>query len=276
LIAIRSASTAAYSASEPWDETEAILAQVVRDRAADGDYATAFVDCCTAVLNNGLGNYALALPAARRSAYKKQLGFPELLLVELVEAAARLDERAEANRALEHLVVRTAAAGTSWALGVEAYCRALVAEPDAAEALYRRAIAHLDACRIVPFRHRARSVFGEWLRRERRRTEAREHLQTAYEAFTAMGALGFAERARRELLATGGVVPRRTEDTRDILTSQEVQVAELAAADASNQEIAAQLFTSSSTVGYHLSRAFRKLGINSRRQLADALSSLRD
>ena len=255
------------------EETETVLAQIVRDRAADGDYATAFVDGCTAVLNNGLGNYALAFRAAQRSAFKKQLGFPEAMLLELIESAVRLDEPAEAKRALQHLTVRTTAAGTSWALGVEAYCRALLTKTDAAESYYRQAIEQLDTCRIVPFRHRARLVFGEWLRRERRRTEAREHLQVAYETFIAMGALGFAERARRELLATGGTVPRRTEDTRDVLTPQEVQVAQLAAAEASNQEIAAQLFISSSTVSYHLSKAFRKLGINSRRELARALAS---
>lgn len=253
--------------------TEATLEQVTRDCDSVGEDGSPFVNYCTAILNNGLGDYPAAFTAALETSYAQALLFPELVLPELVEAAVRLGDRAEAKRALDRLVARTAAAGTSWALGTEAYCRALLAHGDAAEALFRQAIGHLDACLMVPFRHRARLAFGEWLRRERRRVEAREQLQVAYEAFTAMGADGFAERARRELVATGGTVPRRTEDNRNALTPQESQVARLAAADASNQEIATQLFISPSTVGYHLSKAFRKLDINSRRQLADALAS---
>ncbi|HEY0534206.1 MAG TPA: AAA family ATPase [Actinoplanes sp.] len=256
--------------------TEAILMRVDQDGRVGGEQEQlSSADYCAAILGNGLGDYAAAYAAARASAYEQRLGTPELLLPELIEAAVRLGERAEAERALQRLAVRTTAAGTSWALGVEAYCRGLLAQGDAAEAFYRQAIRQLDACRIVPFRHRARLAYGEWLRRERRRVEAREQLQTAYDAFTAMGAHGFAERARRELLATGGSVSQRTEQTPDDLTPQELQVARLAAANASNQEIAAQLFISPSTVGYHLSKAFRKLDINSRRQLTDALSSIR-
>jgi DNA-binding CsgD family transcriptional regulator len=252
--------------------TEAIVERVDRDGTAGGEEEKlGFADYCTAILSNGLGDYAAAYAAARASAYEQQLGTPELLLPELIEAAVRLGERAQAERALQRLAARTTAAGTSWALGIEAYCRGLLAQGEAAEAFYCEAIRHLDACRIVPFRHRARLAFGEWLRRERRRVEARDQLQTAYDGFAVMGAQGFAERARRELLATGGSVSQRTEQTLDELTPQELQVAKLAAANASNQEIAAQLFISPSTVGYHLSKAFRKLDINSRRQLADAL-----
>lgn len=252
-------------------QTEAIAARILGDGSVDGEEDRALANYCLAVLGNGLGDYAAALSAARASAYGQQLGLPELLLPELIEAAVRLGDRSAAERALEHLAVGTTAAGTSWARGTEAYCRALLAEGGAAEVLYRQAIEHLDACRMVPFRHRAHLVFGEWLRRERRRVEARQHLQIAYDAFTAMGALGFAERAQRELLAAGATVISRVLPTHDELTPQEVQVARLAAANASNQEIAAQLFISASTVGYHLSKAFRKLDINSRRQLTHAL-----
>lgn len=255
-------------------ETQVIIERVERDEAAGaGRDRLALASYCLAVLGNGLGDHALALAAARVSAYQHQLGFPELSLPELVESAVRMGRGAEARRAFDHLAARTRTAGTSWARGIEAYCGALLAEDAAAEALYRQAIEQLDACRIVPFRHRARLVFGEWLRRQRRRVEARDQLRTAYEAFSAMGADGFAERARRELLATGDTVARRAERTHDALTPQEVQVARLAAANASNQEIAAQLFISSSTVGYHLGKIFRKLDVNSRRQLADALSA---
>ena len=252
--------------------TEAFVERVARDGAVNGyDETRILADYCTAILSNGIGDHRSALPAARASAYGERPGHPELGLPEIVEAAVRLGEREEAERALELLAARTTAAGTSWALGVEAYCRALLRHGDAAETLYLQGIAHLDNCRILPFRLRARLLFGEWLRREHRRVEAREHLLIAYEGFAAMGALGFTERARRELVATGGTVTRRTEKILEELTPQELQVARLAAADASNHEIAAQLFISPSTVGYHLGKAFRKLDINSRRQLKDAL-----
>jgi DNA-binding CsgD family transcriptional regulator len=257
-------------------QTEAIVARVASDGTASGEEDLTVARYSMAVLGNGLGEYAAALAAARTPVHGRQLGLPELLLPEVVEAAVRLGDRSEAVRALDHLTAGMATAGTSWALGVDAYCRALLAPDDAAEVLYRQAIDHLDTCRIVPFRHRARLVFGEWLRRERRRVEARDQLQTAYDGFTALGALGFAERARRELLATGATVNNRVEPAHNDLTPQEVQVARLAAANASNQEIAAQLFISTSTVGYHLSKAFRKLDINSRRQLAHALGGAQD
>jgi DNA-binding CsgD family transcriptional regulator len=254
--------------------TEALVERIMQDFAAGSERdRLSLAHYALAILNNGVGNYAAAYEAARASAYEEQLGFPEMLLPELIEAAVRLEDTAEAERALERLTTRNAAASTSWGRGTEAYCRALLARGDSAEAFFREAIAHLDACRMLPARHRARLVFGEWLRRERRRTEAREHLQAAYDGFRAIGADGFAERSRRELLATGGNVPRRTEEAQDALTPQELQVARLAAGDASNQEIAAQLFLSPSTVGYHLSKAFRKLDINSRRQLITVLGN---
>jgi DNA-binding CsgD family transcriptional regulator len=269
------------------DETATIVERIVSHVSGGGDAphpvdgpdevhlrSVILANYCTAVLGNGTGDHAAAYAAARASAYEDQLGLPELVLPELVEAAVLVGDRAEAERALAHIVVRTTASGTAWALGVEAYCRALVADDDVAERFYRRAIKHFGACRIAPFRYRAHLVYGEWLRRERRRGEARDHLQTAYGALRAMGANGFAERARRELVAAGGTVARRGEETREALTPQELRIVELAAAEASDQEIAAQLFISPSTVGYHLGKAFRKLDVTSRRQLADVLRTL--
>ena len=255
-------------------DAERAVDRVARDGSANGVHDSTLANYCTAVLHNGLGNYATALEAARASAYAPQLGLPVLLLPELIEAAARVRDLPEAERALARLAVDTNAAGTPWALGIEAYCRALVTRGERAESLYVDAIRFLENCRMVPSMHRAHLAFGEWLRRERRRTEARGHLQIAFDAFTTMGALGFAERARRELLAAGGAVTSRTERILGELTPQELQVARLAAGDGSNQEIAAQLFISPSTVAYHLSKAFRKLDINSRRQLDGALRSL--
>ena len=256
-------------------ETETAIDRVPRDGSANGVHDSTLANYCLAVLNNGLGEYAAALAAARASAYEQQLALPVLLLPELIEAAAHLGDHGEAERALARLSADTTATGTHWGLGIEAYCRAILAHRDVAETLFREAIAHLDECRIAPFRHRARLAFGEWLRRERRRIEAREQLQTAYDGFTAMGADGFAERARRELVATGFSANRRDGQARDKLTPQELQVVRLATENASNQEIATQLFISPSTVSYHLGKAFRKLGINSRRELGNALAVAR-
>ena len=169
------------------------------------------------------------------------------------------------------MAASTEASGTSWALGVEARSRALVSDDDVAETLYSEAIEHLQPTRLRVDLARARLLYGEWLRRRRRRVDAREELRSAHDMFSEFGMEAFAERARVELEATGERARRRTVDTADELTPQEVQVARLAAAGHTNREIAAQLFISSSTVEYHLRKAFRKLDARSRTQLANRL-----
>jgi DNA-binding CsgD family transcriptional regulator len=194
-------------------------------------------------------------------------------LPELVEAAARCGRTELAIAAMDRLAERTAAAGTELALGIEARARALVSQNAVAEELYRAAVARLGRCRFDLDLARAHLLYGEWLRREQRRTAAREPLRTAHEMFARMGAGAFAERARRELLATGETVRSRGPDTRDQLTAQEAQVAQLARDGLSNPEIGARLFISPRTVQYHLRKVFLKLDITSRNQLVRALPS---
>ena len=221
----------------------------------------------TAVLNNGLGRYEAALASARSAGEYEDMGTAGFALVELIEAGVRSGARAEATAALRRLEERTNAAGTDWALGVQAWSAALLSDGEAAESRYREAIERLGRTRIAVHLARAHLVYGEWLRRENRRVDAREHLRTAYDRFSRTGAEAFAERARRELLATGETARRRTVDTRDALTPQEGQIARLARDGLSNPEIGAQLFISPRTVQYHLGKVFTKLEITSRNQL---------
>ena len=178
-----------------------------------------------------------------------------------------------AREALGRLAETTQASGTDFALGIEARCRALLSTGSAADELYQDAIARLGRTRLRPELARAHLLYGEWLRRENRRVDAREHLHTAHEMFAEVGMEAFADRARRELLATGEKVRKRTVETRDDLTAQERQIARLARDGLSNPEIGARLFLSPRTVEWHLRNVFTKLGIRSRRQLADALPS---
>jgi DNA-binding CsgD family transcriptional regulator len=225
----------------------------------------------SAVLHNGLGRYQAALDAAKRSRdHHPAKGFGRVLS-ELVEAAARSGEPERAAAALEQLSERTQMGGTDWALGVESRSRALLSEGQAAEDLYREAIDRLGRTRMRTDLARAHLVYGEWLRRERRRTDAREHLRTAYDMFVTMGAEAFAERAARELRATGEKARKRTADTRGQLTPQETQIAQLAADGHSNPEIGARLFISPRTVEYHLHKVFTKLTITSRTELQRVL-----
>ena len=243
-----------------------------RDATARGEgRAIGLAEYATAVLYNGLGRYEAALAGAQRACEHDDLVFFGWSLVELVEAGARSGAHDAAAGALRQLEERTRAAGTDWALGIQARSRALLSDGQAADALYREAIERLARSRIVVHLARAHLVYGEWLRRENRRVDAREQLRIAYEMLSRIGAEAFAERARRELLATGETVRKRTIETRDVLTAQEAQIARLAAQGRTNPEIGTQLFISPRTVEYHLHKVFTKLGISSRRKLRDAL-----
>jgi DNA-binding CsgD family transcriptional regulator len=222
-----------------------------------------------ALVHNGHARYDDAFADAQRACEYEDIVVYGRALVELIEAGVRSDRRDETVAALERLSERTRASGTEWALGVEARCRALSSGD---ESLYRESIDRLARSRAALELGRSRLVYGEWLRRENRRTDAREPLRAAYESFSRMGAEAFAERARRELLATGETARRITPNTRDALTPQEAQVARLARDGQTNPEIGAQLFISPRTVEYHLHKVFRKLNVNSRKELRDALA----
>jgi ATP/maltotriose-dependent transcriptional regulator MalT len=221
-----------------------------------------------AVLYNGLGRYEEATSAARHAA--SDTLSPTLsmwALPELVEAAARGGDVELAREALGRLAETTQPSGTDWALGVEARSRALVSDSATAEKLHLEAIDRLRRTQLRPELARAHLLYGEWLRREGRRSDAREQLRTAHRLFADIGMEAFAERARRELVATGETVRRRSAETRDELTPQEEQIVRLARDGLSNPEIGAQLFLSSRTVEWHLRKVYMKLGISSRREL---------
>ena len=252
------------------------LAQIEASEAAasarnEGVVLT-FGEHARALLYNGLGQHAAALAPAQSASARDELMVSVWALPELVEAASRCGKGELAADAVERLAERTRAAGTDLALGIEARARALVSEGALAEELYREAVDRLGRCRLVLELARAHLLYGEWLRREQRRIDAREHLRTAHEMFVPMGAEAFAERARRELLATGETVRARTPDTREQLTAQEAQIAQLARDGLSNPEIAARLFISPRTVQYHLRKVFAKLDISSRNQLHRVLT----
>jgi ATP/maltotriose-dependent transcriptional regulator MalT len=214
-----------------------------------------------------------ALVAARQAAeYPQELAVSNWGLAELIEGAVRSGMTDVAAEALERLSEMTRASGTDWALGVEARSRALLSDGAAAERLYREAIARLGRTRVRVELARARLLYGEWLRREHRRLDAREQLRSAHEMLTAMGVEAFAERARRELLATGETVHKRPVETYDNLTPQEAQIARLAGNGRTNPEIGAELFISPRTVEWHLRKVFSKLGIASRREIATMLA----
>jgi DNA-binding CsgD family transcriptional regulator len=232
------------------------------------------VDWATALLYNGHGRYAEALAAAQRACEHDDVGVSAWALVEMVEAGARSGATAVAASALDRLTVRTQASGTDWGLGIEAGSRALLGEGPDAEAHHREAIERLARSRGVVHLARARLLYGEWLRREGRRVDAREQLRAAHDQFSRIGAEAFAERARGELLATGETAPRRTLDMRDVLTPQEAQIARMASDRQTNPEIGAKLFISPRTVEYHLRKVFTKLEITSRKELRGALAGI--
>jgi DNA-binding CsgD family transcriptional regulator len=224
------------------------------------------------VLYNGLGRHDVARDAAWEAFRPDPIGYGSLLVGELAEAASRTGDRALLESALEWLSERTGVINSDWAIGIETRVRALLSEGEIAESLYRESIAHLARTRVRIELARTHLLYGEWLRRERRRLDSRAQLRTALEMFRSMGTEAFAARAERELLATGEHARKRTVDTLDELTPQEEQVARLAANGATNREIAAQLFITQSTVEYHLRKVFRKLDVRSRTQLAHRVS----
>jgi DNA-binding CsgD family transcriptional regulator len=232
-----------------------------------------FGEHARALLYNGLGQHAAAVAPAQSASARDELMVSVWALPELVEAACRCGKHELAADAVERLAERTGAAGTDLALGIEARARALTSTGRVAEELYGEAVERLGGTRLALDTARARLLFGEWLRREQRRVDAREHLRTAHEMFDSMGAAAFADRARRELQATGETVRARSPDARAQLTAQELQIAQLARDGLSNPEIAARLFISPRTVQYHLRKVFAKLDISSRNQLESALPS---
>ena len=233
-----------------------------------------FGEHARAVLHNGLGHYQAALDSAQSAGAQDELMLSVWALPELVEAAVRCGRTGLAADALERLSERTQAAGTELAAGIEARSRALLSDGEPAEHLYLEAIQRLSETRMRPALARAHLLYGEWLRREKRRGNAREQLRTAYEGLTAMGMEAFAERARHELAATGETVHRRAVQARYELTAQEVQIAWLASDGLTNPDIGSQLFLSARTVEWHLRKVFSKLGITSRRELGRALADL--
>ncbi|HTA12611.1 MAG TPA: LuxR C-terminal-related transcriptional regulator [Solirubrobacteraceae bacterium] len=232
-------------------------------------------DWGSAIRYNGLGRYEDALAAAERAVDAAGgLGPPILLLAELIEGAVRSGQAARAIAPLARLAEIARAAGTDWALGTYARAAAMLADGAAVERLYREAIERLSHVKTRATLARAHLLYGEWLRREHRRIDAREQLRVAHTMLSDMGMEAFAERARRELRATGETVRKRTVETLDDLTPQEVQVARLAADGQTNSEIGAQLFLSPRTVEWHLTKMFGKLGISSRKELRSALSDV--
>jgi DNA-binding CsgD family transcriptional regulator len=226
-----------------------------------------------ALLYNANGRYAEALAAAQRGREHDDVGLFAWSLVELIVAGVRCGATDASSAALDRLSARTRASGTEWALGIEACSRALLSDRRDAEPLYREAVERLERSRGMVHATRARLLYGEWLRRENRRVDAREQLQLAYDRFSGIGAKAFAERARRELLATGETVRKRRDDTREELTPQEKQIARLARDGLSNPDIGARLFLSPRTVEFHLRKVYTKLEIRSRHELSSALPS---
>jgi DNA-binding CsgD family transcriptional regulator/tetratricopeptide (TPR) repeat protein len=253
-------------------EASAAIASAIKQAAAGGQVFATYAHWGAAVLYNGLARYEEAAAAARQATSNTFEYWVSIwALPELVEAAARVGDTERAREALERLAETTQPCGTDVALGIEARSRALLSDGAAAEELYREAIDRLGRTRLRPELARAQLLYGEWLRREGRRVDAREQLHTAHDLFDAIGMEAFAERAGRELLATGEKVRRRSPETREELTPQEGQIARLARDGLSNPEIGAQLFISARTVEWHLRRVFTKLEISSRRQLRTAL-----
>jgi DNA-binding CsgD family transcriptional regulator len=256
-------------------EASGLIDSTIEECTAGGQgTAVQYARWARSLLLNGLGRYQEATTAAQEASDDT----PELFVsvwaaIELLEAATRSDQPELARAAHERIAAATAVAPTDWALGIRARSRALLSEGETAERLYREGIERLGRTRLRPELARAHLLYGEWLRRANRRVDARVQLRVAYDQLTSIGMEAFAERARRELVATGEKVRKRTVETRDELTAQERQIARLACDGLSNPEIGARLFLSPRTVEWHLRKVFAKLGIHSRRELAVALPS---
>jgi DNA-binding CsgD family transcriptional regulator len=252
-------------------DARAFADQLLSEFTGQGNgHAADLVGTALSWLELGLGNYQEALAAARGSVTGQAVPATRQIGV-VIEAGVRSGDREAATAALAAFTPLAEASGTHMALGFLARGRALLADDDHAEAEYRQSIDHLRQSGVVPALARSHLLYGEWLRRQRRRRDAREQLHDAWKMFDTLGMEAFAERARAELLATGEHARKRTAEAREVLTPQEAQIARLAREGASNQEIAARLFISASTVEYHLRKVFRKLGITGRIQLAQAL-----
>ena len=255
-------------------ELTELIGTTVSDAQGRGEgLALTITEFVSGTLYLGLGRYDAALTAVGQAERYHEEGAAIWALIEMIEAAVRSGQPHLAGGAMERATDTTRASGTDWALATEARCRALLSEGDAADTddLYHKAIERSRSTRLRTHLARAHLLYGEWLRRERRRRDAREQLRTAFEMFSAMGIEAFAERAERELRATGERVRKRTLEARDELTAQEAQVARLTRDGLSNAEIGARLFISQHTVAYHLRKIFNKLGITSRGELGRML-----
>jgi len=253
------------------DERE-LIENTIREAGSRGEgIGLAISEYARAVLSNGLGRYDEALVAARSASEYQEVVVENWGLSELVEPATRTGKFDLARDAMSRLARKAQASGADWALGIEARSRALLSEGAVAEGRFHEAIEHLSGTRVRAELARTHLLYGEWLRRANRRVDARSELNVAYEMFGAMGMEAFAERTRQELLATGATVHKRSVEARAELTPQEAQIARLARDGLSNPEIGAQLFISPRTVEWHLRKVFAKLGIHSRRELANAL-----
>jgi DNA-binding CsgD family transcriptional regulator len=279
-----SVAAATGSVSAPWTalrlralqgseaEAAAAIASAIEQAAAGAHNLAMYAHWAAAVLYNGLARYEQAAASAQQATSNSfEYWVSVWVLPELVEAAARVGDAELARDALGRLAETTQPAGNDVAFGVEARCRALLGDGAAAEDLYREAIDHLTRTSLRPELARAHLLYGEWLRREGRRVDSREQLHAAHDMLAAIGMEAFAERARRELLATGERVRKRTAETRGDLTAQEAQIAQLAREGYSNAEIGARLFLSARTVEWHLRKVFTKLAISSRKELDAAL-----
>lgn len=256
------------------DESYSLIGSTAERGPSKGEgISVAVAEWTRAILHNGLGEYAQAMAAAQRALDLQEYpdrhypGIANWAAAELVEAAARRGETEVAIEAADWITEMTAASGTNWARGVGARSKGLVAQGAEAETQFREALASLQQTSVDAELARTRLLYGEWLRRERRRTDARSQLRMAYRMFEEMGMEAFAERARRELQATGETARKRTVSTENTLTAQEAMIARLARDGLSNPDIASRLFISARTVQYHLHKVFSKLAINSRSQL---------
>jgi DNA-binding CsgD family transcriptional regulator len=264
---------AAYRGREA-EAAQLIRVTVEQATAAGQGAAVIWAHWAAMRLYNGLGRFADVLAAAEQISEQVPAHTAVRPLTELIEAAARTGNLGLARAALGRLEEWTRVCGTDWGRAIEARCRALVTGGKAAEPLYQEAIERYRATQLRPSLARARLVYGEWLCRAGRRLDARDQLRAAYQLFEVIGMEAYAERARRELLATGEKVRTRSPGTREELTPQEAQIARLAATGRSNAEIATQLFLSVRTVEWHLRKVFTKVDAGSRRELPAALAKL--